>query len=205
METPPFPNDLRSYRVMVVKTCVSLSPPPLTSLKKTLVLSPIPPTVLSRPVITPLLPMSHHLVQEVERLGEEEVGVHEDYLDLVQQTGLGDCVEDHAVARDERRREDGALLLLLSYNIFTQVFRSRKVRRGRGGGDGTPSSISISITMSTCRCKILERCEDIHVLETTSTREERKREKEGGREREITPVHGTALHKTEPSADSSSQ
>lgn len=51
-------------------------------------------------------------MQELERLWEEEVRVDENDLDLVQQAGLGYGVEDHAVAGDERRGEDGVLLLL---------------------------------------------------------------------------------------------
>lgn len=51
-------------------------------------------------------------MQEVERLGEEEVRVDEHHFDLVQQAGLGDGVEDDAVTGDQRRREDGVLLLL---------------------------------------------------------------------------------------------
>lgn len=62
-------------------------------------------------------------MQEVDGLGEEEEGVDEDNLDLVQQAGLGNRVEDHAVAGDERRREDGVLLLLSPQFLTAEVAR----------------------------------------------------------------------------------
>mmetsp|Transcript_37660 Transcript_37660/g.96241 ORF Transcript_37660/g.96241 Transcript_37660/m.96241 type:complete len:269 (-) Transcript_37660:77-883(-) len=60
--------------------------------------------------LKPIVPL--HLVHELERLGEEVVGVNEENLDPVQQAGLVDGVEDDIVPCDQRRGEDGVLELL---------------------------------------------------------------------------------------------
>lgn len=63
--------------------------------------------LLSKPFLAP-----SHLVQELNALGEEEVGVDEDHLDLVEEAGLGDGVEDDAVTGDQGRGEQRVLLVL---------------------------------------------------------------------------------------------
>lgn len=67
-----------------------------------------------------------HLVQEVERLREEEVRVDEDDLDLLQKAGLGNRVQNNAVPGDERGREDRVLLLL---SFREQAVRDKQRRQ----------------------------------------------------------------------------
>lgn len=56
--------------------------------------------------------LSSHLVEEVDALREQEERIDEHHPDLVEQASLGDRIEDHAVTRDQRRREHRVLLFL---------------------------------------------------------------------------------------------
>ena len=78
-------------------------------------------------------PSSSHLVQEVDALGEQEVGVDEDHLDLVEESGLGDGGQDDAVTGDEGRGEE-RVLLVLPRCVRCMVGQRNASRRGGGWG-----------------------------------------------------------------------
>lgn len=59
-----------------------------------------------------LLVVISHLVEKIDGFREEEIGVDEYDLDLVQQTSLRDGVEDDAISRDQCGGEKRVLLLL---------------------------------------------------------------------------------------------